>query len=36
MMLVTAFWGVWHLVSGLAVAQWWARRPLPPVPGAPA
>jgi BASS family bile acid:Na+ symporter len=28
MMLVTAFWGVWHLMSGLTVAQWWARRPL--------
>lgn len=26
MMLVAAFWGVWHLVSGLALAQWWARR----------
>lgn len=32
MMLITAFWGVWHLVSGLAVAQWWARRPLPASP----
>lgn len=27
MMLITAFWGVWHLVSGLAVAGWWGRRP---------
>jgi BASS family bile acid:Na+ symporter len=36
MMLVTAFWGVWHLVSGLAVAQWWARRPLPTAPGSAA
>ncbi|MEN9509758.1 MAG: hypothetical protein RLZZ621_2321 [Gemmatimonadota bacterium] len=26
MMLVAAFWGVWHLVSGLALAQWWSRR----------
>jgi len=30
MMLITAFWGVWHLVSGLALAGWWARRT--PVP----
>lgn len=28
MMLVTAFWGVWHLVSGLALARWWGRRPV--------
>ncbi len=26
MMLITAFWGVWHLVSGLALSAWWARR----------
>jgi BASS family bile acid:Na+ symporter len=30
MMLITAFWGVWHLVSGLALAGWWGRRA--PVP----
>ncbi|GGI89229.1 bile acid:sodium symporter family protein [Halopseudomonas pertucinogena] len=29
MLLITAFWGVWHLVSGLTLAQFWARRPLP-------
>lgn len=29
MMLITAFWGVWHLVSGLTLAQIWARRPIP-------
>lgn len=30
MMLITAFWGVWHLVSGLALAGWWGRRmPVP-------
>ncbi len=28
-LLITAFWGVWHLVSGLAIAQLWSRRPLP-------
>ena len=27
MMLITAFWGVWHLVSGLALTGWWGRRP---------
>ena len=27
MMLITAFWGVWHLVSGLALSMWWGRRP---------
>jgi BASS family bile acid:Na+ symporter len=26
MTLVAAFWGVWHLVSGTLLAQWWARR----------
>lgn len=25
MMLITAFWGVWHLVSGLLLANYWAR-----------
>jgi BASS family bile acid:Na+ symporter len=29
--LITAFWGVWHLVSGLALASYWGRRPLPAV-----
>ena len=29
MLLITAFWGVWHLVSGLTLSQIWARRPLP-------
>jgi bile acid:Na+ symporter, BASS family len=32
MMLITAFWGVWHLVSGLALSAWWSRRPVAPVP----
>lgn len=26
MILITAFWGVWHLISGLSLASWWARR----------
>jgi BASS family bile acid:Na+ symporter len=28
MMLITAFWGVWHLVSGLALSSYWGARPL--------
>ena len=27
MMLITAFWGVWHLVSGIVLSSWWGRRP---------
>ncbi len=26
MALITAWWGVWHLISGLALALWWRRR----------
>lgn len=26
MMLITAFWGVWHLISGLLLSQIWAYR----------
>ncbi len=25
--LITAFWGIWHLISGLIVAGWWGRHP---------
>lgn len=28
MALVAAWWGVWHILSGLTVATWWSRRPL--------
>lgn len=28
MILITAMWGVWHLISGLTLAQIWARKPL--------
>ncbi|MEI6740314.1 MAG: bile acid:sodium symporter family protein [Gemmatimonadaceae bacterium] len=34
MILIAAFWGVWHLVSGLGLAQWWARRPIVEAPTA--
>jgi bile acid:Na+ symporter, BASS family len=27
MALIAAWWGVWHFVSGLALAGWWSRRP---------
>lgn len=27
MMLITAFWGVWHLVSGLVLSGYWGARP---------
>lgn len=27
MAITAAWWGVWHVVSGLAVAGWWSRRP---------
>ncbi len=27
MMIITAFWGVWHLVSGLGLAFFWSKRP---------
>jgi len=28
MALVAAFWGIWHLVSGLLLAGFWSRKPL--------
>lgn len=28
MLLITAFWGVWHLVTGLLLSGWWGRRPV--------
>lgn len=31
MMLITAFWGVWHLVSGLVLANIWSRLPAPAI-----
>jgi len=26
MAIVAAWWGIWHIVSGLALATWWRRR----------
>ncbi len=31
MMIITAFWGVWHLVSGLALSLFWSRSSERPV-----
>ena len=28
MAVVAAFWGMWHAVSGLALAVWWGRHPV--------
>ena len=28
MAIVAAWWGVWHIVSGLTVSSWWARHPV--------
>jgi BASS family bile acid:Na+ symporter len=29
MAIVAAWWGIWHIISGLALAMFWSRRPLP-------
>lgn len=31
MAIVAAWWGIWHIVTGMALAAWWRRRP-PPEP----
>ena len=28
MAIITAWWGVWHIISGLIVASFWSRRPV--------
>jgi BASS family bile acid:Na+ symporter len=28
MAIITAWWGVWHIISGLTVASFWSRRPI--------
>jgi len=33
MAITAAWWGIWHILSGLAVASWWRRHP-PAVAGA--
>ena len=29
MAIVTAWWGIWHIVSGLTVSTYWSRCPPP-------
>jgi len=29
MAIIAAWWGVWHILSGLSLAWFWSRRPLP-------
>ncbi len=29
MAIIAAWWGVWHLISGLTVSSWWAAHPAP-------
>jgi BASS family bile acid:Na+ symporter len=31
MAIIAGWWGIWHIISGLTVAFFWSRRPLPPV-----
>ncbi len=28
MLFITAWWGIWHIVSGLSIAAYWGRKPL--------
>jgi BASS family bile acid:Na+ symporter len=27
MAIVAAWWGIWHLLAGTALASWWRKRP---------
>jgi bile acid:Na+ symporter, BASS family len=29
MAIITGWWGIWHIIAGLALAFFWSRRPLP-------
>jgi BASS family bile acid:Na+ symporter len=33
MAIIAAWWGIWHIISGLAVATYWSRRPPEPRSG---
>ncbi len=28
MLFITAWWGIWHIVSGLSISAYWARKPV--------
>ena len=28
MLFITAWWGIWHIISGLSIAAYWSRKPL--------
>ncbi|MEO0557828.1 MAG: bile acid:sodium symporter [Bacteroidota bacterium] len=32
MAAIAAWWGIWHIVSGLSVASWWRRQPVASAP----
>jgi len=34
MAIIAAWWGVWHLISGLTIATYWSRNPVPIPEGA--
>jgi BASS family bile acid:Na+ symporter len=34
MAVITAWWGIWHIVAGLSVATYWSRRPALAMQGA--
>jgi BASS family bile acid:Na+ symporter len=36
MAIITAWWGIWHIIAGLTVAYLWSRRPVPGAEIAPA
>ena len=27
MAIVTAWWGIWHIVAGMTLATWWKKHP---------
>jgi BASS family bile acid:Na+ symporter len=32
MAIVAAWWGIWHILAGLAISTWWRHRPPVPIP----
>jgi len=30
MLFITAWWGIWHIISGLSLSTYWSRKPLSP------